>query len=475
MKQVIAVACAVVALALPSTAQASHPAGTFLKTDHVATMDDGVGIATSLYLPVTHAPSTGVLPAVMLFHGLGSNRQSLDVIASTFARRGYAALTFDFRGHGESGGLFSGLGPRELADIATLRENWLPANAPIDGSRVGAWAISLGGGAALRSIGEGEPFAALEVVETWTDLYEALVPQGLPKTGAIFQFLGAVPRSRQTPDLLALADAVARRDVAQMQAFSQSRSTRRLLARGYPPTLFFQGRRDFAFGLEQGLATYAALQGPKALYIGPFGHAPSRFPGPDFELVMQRSLEWFDRFLLGVPNGIDTRPPIELAADPLRGAPTTYRAVPATRTLTFALPGRSTIGSAGKAVRRARVSRFQETFGAPTVRVQASSRTGWSHLVAVLVARTLSGQEIVVSEGGAPTQLGAQARRVTIRLISQVTSIPAGSRLELTLAGTSTAQNPGNLLYLVPVPQRARITLGRVELRIPVLREPVSR
>ena len=90
-------------------------------------------------------------------------------------------------------------------------------------------------------------------------------------------------------------------------------------------------------------------------------------------------------------------------------------------------------------------------------------------------ARTPDGREIVVSEGGAPTRLAAKPRRVTIRLISQVTKIPAGSRLELTLAGTSTAQNAANLLYLVPVPQRARITVRNVTLAIPRLRTPVSR
>ena len=104
-----------------------------------------------------------------------------------------------------------------------------------------------------------------------------------------------------------------------------------------------------------------------------------------------------------------------------------------------------------------------------------TSSTGWSHLVAVLVARTPGGEEIVVSEGGVPTSLGARPTTVAIRLISQATRIPAGSTLELTLAGTSTAQNPGNLLYLVPVPQRARITIRDVRLQVPVLRTPVSR
>jgi hypothetical protein len=107
--------------------------------------------------------------------------------------------------------------------------------------------------------------------------------------------------------------------------------------------------------------------------------------------------------------------------------------------------------------------------------VKASSTSGWSHLVAVLVARKPNGSTTVVSEGGVPTRLGAKPRTVNIRLISQVTTIPKGSRLELTLAGTSTAQDPGNLLYLVPVPERAKITLGTVQLAIPALKKPVSR
>jgi predicted acyl esterase len=453
-----------------AAAPAAHAAA-YTTTDDVATMDDGVGIAVTLYQPVGLGPARA--PGVMVFHGLGGNRQSIASFAQLFAENGYVVLSFDFRGHGQSGGLFSGLGARELADVAILRERWLPEHSQVS-DRVGGWGLSLGGGALLRSIGEGEPFAAAEVAETWTDLYDALVPQGLPKSGAIFQFLGAVPRDRQAPELLAVSDAVARVDVPALKAFAGARSSRQLLARGYPPTYFFQGRQDFAFGLEQGIAGYQALTGPKRLYVGPFGHAPSTFPGPDFELQKQRALAWFDRYLKGVPNGIENGPKVELVAEN-GGTPVGSATLPRTQTKIYALNGRSTIGVAGKVVRRVRLPRAYETFGAPTVDVRASSTTGWSHLVAVLVARTRDGRELVISEGGAPTRLAAKPRGVRIRLISTVKKIPAGSRLELTLAGTSTAQNPANLLYLVPVPQRARITVRNVSLAIPFLRTPVTR
>ena len=459
---------ALVAVLVFSAAPAAH-AQAFSRTDGVATMDDGVGIATTLYVPATAGP--GNLPAVMLFHGLGGNRQSLDPIASRFADRGYVALTFDFRGHGQSGGLFTGLGARELADVARLRESWLPANAPIDGA-VGAWGISLGGGAALLAAAQQRTFKAVAVVETWTDLYEALIPQNLPKSGAIFQFLGAVPESRQAPELLGVRDAVSRRDVAALRAFTAARSSRPLLRQGMPPTIFFQGRRDFAFGLEQGIKGFEALPRLAQLYIGPFGHAPSRFPGPDLDRMMDRVAALFDAQLKGLPAA--SGPSVELVSE-TGNTSRRSAALPPTRTIAFTLRGRATIGSAGKVVRRAPVARLTETFGSPTVRVQASSTTGWSHLVAVLVARTPSGEQIVVSEGGAPVSLRRTPKQVTIRLISQVTRIPARSRLELTLAGTSTAQHPANLLYLVPVPQRARITLGNARLTIPALRTPVSR
>jgi pimeloyl-ACP methyl ester carboxylesterase len=448
------------------------PAADFTTRDHMIPMDDGVGIAATVYTPAGQGP----FPAVMLFHGIGQNRQALAPVATTLAAAGYVALASDFRGHGQSGGLFTAVGPREIADIAAIRSRWLPTLAPVDSDRVGAWGISLGGGAVLRAAADGVRFSAIEVVQTWTDLADALAPQAFPKSGAIFQFLSSVPRDRQSPELTEAANAVARRDIAAVRTFSRQRSTRHVLRQvRFPPTLFFQGRRDFAFGLEQGLSAWTQLSAPKALYIGPFGHAPSRFPGPDATVVMQRAVQWFNSYVRGLPAPPDM-PPVELAPDPFNRPTRGSSTPPATRTLRYTLTGRRTIGADGKVVRRISIGRrLQETFGAPVARIQASSTTGWSHLVAVLVARTPDGREIVVSEGGVPTELSRRARAVTIRLISQVTTIPARSRLELTLAATSTAQNPANLLYLVPVSDRARITIGKVTLTLPVLRTPVSK
>ena len=67
-------------------------------------------------------------------------------------------------------------------------------------------------------------------------------------------------------------------------------------------------------------------------------------------------------------------------------------------------------------------------------------------------------------------------QKLAIRLLHDATLIPRGSKLTLTLAASSLAQDPGNLLYLdVPMPATARASLGPARLTLPVLRKPVSR
>jgi predicted acyl esterase len=83
----------------------------------------------------------------------------------------------------------------------------------------------------------------------------------------------------------------------------------------------------------------------------------------------------------------------------------------------------------------------------------------------------------VISEGAIPTSgLTAQSTRVTIRLLNDATFIPSGSRLRLTLASSSTAQNINNALYLdVGMSPSATLTVTKATLRLPVLQKPVSR
>jgi predicted acyl esterase len=469
---------AALALAMPA------PAAAFSKTDLTIRMSDGVDIAATYYVPDGAPPSAG-RPAVLMLHGLGESRTdgdnavgvSLNDMAEThIVPQGYAVLTFDARGHGASGGLVGIDGPREIADVKELFA-WLAARPGIDASHIGAFGYSYGGGAVWRAAAEGVPFAAIEVATTWTDLYEAFVPQSLARSGVVLGFYTSVA-ARAAPELEPiLRDALAGRNLGAVKAFADARSTRPLLGSIRVPTFLMQGRRDFAFDVDQALTAYRRLTVPKGLYLTNFGHAPSTKPRAELDYMLPQARMWFDRFLKGLPNGIDTRPAVELAPDPWTGRVASYTRVPQTRALKASFSGLpASIGARGKIARTwpIRVRRL-ETFGAPTVQLKLSSTTRWPHVVVVLSAVTPQRKEIVVSSGGARVRLTRKPKTVSVRLISQVTAIPARSRLRLTIAATSTAQSPGNLLYLTGVPDSARLTVGGARLTLPVLAKPVSR
>jgi predicted acyl esterase len=448
-------------------------------------MSDGVQIAVTFYEPAGTPPAGG-WPAVMMFHGLGQTRNSFEFgaghlsangVAETYlVPDGYAVLTFDARAHGESGGLFSLDGPRELQDTKELFA-WLTSHPEIDAKDVGAFGVSYGGGMVLLATVSGVPFKAIAVAATWTDLHQALIPQGLVRAGLVAGFASDIQQTRWAPELLdVLHSATAEEDTPQIRTFLAARSTRSRLSTVTTPVFLLQGRRDFAFDADQAIAAFRLLKGPKRLYLGDLGHPPAANPVVEVDYFATEIRSWFARFLKGANNGFGVDPVVELARDPWKGGPTAkYTGLPRTRTLRFSESGTRTLTADGKVVRTfARVKQI-ETFGSPTVHVTVSSRAGYRHLVVVLSAVKPGTPELVVTDGGIelPT-LTAKPRVVTIRLPDEITAVPAGSRLRVTIAATSTAQAFANVVYLLPVPSSSSATIGRVTLTLPVLEKPIS-
>jgi ABC-2 type transport system ATP-binding protein len=469
-------------LIAPTTGSGARQTEPFTKIDTNVTMSDGVQIAVTYYTPPGIPPPNG-WPGVMMFHGLGQTRNSFDLntwsankIAETYlVPHGFAVLTFDARAHGESGGLFSLDGPRELQDTQELFD-WFVRHPAVDKDDVGAFGVSYGGGMVWLAVTHGVKFKTIAVAATWTDLEQALAPQKLVRAGVIAGFARDIPPEKYSPTLVApLQDALAGRDTTAVQQFFAVRSVRPRLPSLDLPVLMLQGRRDFAFDADQALTAFRLLRGPKRLYLGDLGHTPAENPLDELPHYADLTERWFARFLQGQQNGLGKRPQIELAADPWTGKTVTFNGVPPTRTLHFTLGGTGTLTTLGKVVRTSRPVAHVETFGAPVVRIRASSRTGYDHLVVVLSAVRRDGSQILISDGGTATpQLGPKTRTVTIRPQDEITSIPRGARIRVTIGARSTVQDPANLVYPNLVADGSVATIGRVTLSLPVLKRPVS-
>lgn len=103
--------------------------------------------AAWLYRPVGVAKP----PVVVMCHGLGGTRETrLDAYAERFAEAGLAVLPFTYRGFGDSGG-----SPRQVLDIHMQLDDIAAAltyargREDLDGTRVGLWGTSFGGGHVL--------------------------------------------------------------------------------------------------------------------------------------------------------------------------------------------------------------------------------------------------------------------------------------------------------------------------------------
>ncbi|MEV8520683.1 alpha/beta fold hydrolase [Dyella marensis] len=111
-------------------------------------------LAATLHLPDSPGPHATVL----LCHGFcGTQPLLLPAFAAAFAQAGYVAVTFDYRGFGESGGERGRLVPSMQIDDILAVLGWLKTHDQVDAQRIGLWGTSLGGGhvmgAAARDAG----------------------------------------------------------------------------------------------------------------------------------------------------------------------------------------------------------------------------------------------------------------------------------------------------------------------------------
>jgi pimeloyl-ACP methyl ester carboxylesterase len=103
--------------------------------DEMAAAD---GLAYSLWLPSGRVPLKG---GIVILHGAGSCKENHHDFARSAGAAGFAALAFDQRGHGESTGPMDARAVEDVASMARLLRDRMPAPAPVGlrGSSMGGY------------------------------------------------------------------------------------------------------------------------------------------------------------------------------------------------------------------------------------------------------------------------------------------------------------------------------------------------
>ncbi len=107
------------------------------------TTADGISLVGTYF-----EPAQGNAPGVILVHMVAGQRADWDSLAAALQDRGFAILTFDLRGHGESGGSQEW---DKMSDDVAVAYQFLSGQPSVDRTRVGLVGASIGANLALNS------------------------------------------------------------------------------------------------------------------------------------------------------------------------------------------------------------------------------------------------------------------------------------------------------------------------------------
>jgi len=243
------------------------------------TSADGLQLRGWLILP--ERPLRRPVPAVILCHGQGANRSDLTDLAVALSRRGLAAMTFDFRAHGESAGRRSSLGYHEQKDVAAAYR-FLTDRTDIDGSRIGIYGFSLGGATAILAAAETGQFRAVVADSAFTSLRD--------------QAREAITKFYHLPSFPVLQLAVISYELYFRTDIEQVAPEQVIEALSPAPVLLISGEDDDMVPAENGRRLYHAAREPRELWVIPVSaHGLTvAAAGPEYET---RIGEFFERYL----------------------------------------------------------------------------------------------------------------------------------------------------------------------------------
>lgn len=213
---------------------------------------DGLTLAAT-YWPGRRPDS----PAILLLHGVKASRASTAPTAAWLHGLGYAALTVDFRGHGQSDMADRSFGLRESSD-ARSAFRWLKHKQ--GGAPVAVIGNSLGGAAALLGPPGPLPADALVLQAVYPDIRRAI-------RNRIADRLGAAPAYVLEP-LLSFQSK------PRFGAWPGRLSPLEALRRYPGPVFVVGGGEDSYTPPQETSALFAAAPGPRSLWLVPGrGHA----------------------------------------------------------------------------------------------------------------------------------------------------------------------------------------------------------
>lgn len=521
-------ACALLTLPSPGAASVSDDAYASSYQRIRVPMRDGVELSVDLWRPVVPADMDvpviiQLTPYHVLYRALDTDQNETNLPAgdaALFVPKGYAYAMADVRGTYGSGGCWDYGGINERHDGYDLVEwfgtrDWsngkiAMTGASYDGTTANAaaveqpphlativpvsaisrwWGYAYQQGARATYSGESDDIDPPS--DTPTDFMFAygFLP---PPDPATLQSAAVQIANRWTPCDRVQQTLHGYDTQPDYDDFWKERDYLRLAHKVNVPVLVTHGQLDFNVKTWEGTQWFDALQTEKVLVIGQWPHASPRGRYPGWDTFLRR---WFERWLLGIQNGIENEPAVRVQTSD--GVWRTQEAWGPTRTDRVPLTGgdfaylddgalteSEMLRGQGQGTRWTRVSLANTSdlrlAGRPVLNLVATSDSPSTHFAATLCDVGPTGTCGVISRGylnaryndsleqGKDLTPGA---KTTFRLefIDKDHVIAADHHLELLLSSSS-------LTWVASDERRARNTLHLTEssLDMPLITTPTA-
>ncbi|WP_413742336.1 alpha/beta hydrolase [Sodalis sp. RH15] len=260
-------------------------------------------------------------PVILLCHGFfGIQDLLLPVFADLFAENGYTAVTFDYRGFGDSGGETGRIVPeQQINDIIAVLE-WCKNRPDIDVKRIALWGTSLGG-CHVMEVAVRHPEVKCIISQMGFADGEQLVTgdMGHDEKKRFLNTMARMERKkRQLGKELFVPINKVMTDEESRVFFEKNKNNYPALDIKVPymtvweaiqyrpaaaaekvtqPTLMIFAQNDKVIALEYGLAFYQAVAAEKKCYIQPKAGHYDLFAGKHFSQVAERQLHWLREYL----------------------------------------------------------------------------------------------------------------------------------------------------------------------------------
>lgn len=282
--------------------------------------NESIALAISVYSSGKGA-ATAPRPAILLCHGFCCIQ---DILLPGFVQRfvdaGYIAVTFDYRGYGDSQGETGRIVPEEQIQDIMAVFGWCKTQPDIDGRRIALWGTSLGGCHVIEvaarcadvkcvisqlAFADGEQLVtgdmgveekrrfmttmermANKKKQTDRELFVPIIKVMTDEESRVFF-------EQQKKEFKALDIKIPYLTVWETIRYQPAKAA----ARVTQPTFMVFAELDKVIALDYGMALYHAIDAERSCYIQPKARHYDIFSGKHLEQVAERQISWLRKHL----------------------------------------------------------------------------------------------------------------------------------------------------------------------------------